>query len=832
MRKITLIVLLSGLSVIAAAQAARTDSLKLLLQTEKEDTTKALIYSQLARAYLYVKPDTALLYAQEGLVLGRKTSYKRAEGRNLVIMANVFALAGNYARALELSLQALKLAEEAKDEIFVSSVQSSLADFYFYSGDMPRSIDYSYKSIASNRKTGRISSMYNDMINLGDTYENIGRLDSALLLTMPAYQYAKENNDLSHLVTSLINLGNIYTKLNKADSAMAFYRASLPYLVEDVNDVALSEANLGIAKLFLQVGKKDSALYFGQTAFAVARDGDFKEAMLDASNFLAGYFKSVRNIDSAYAYQSATIAIKDSLFNQQKANEIQSLSYEETLRQQQQVEEREKAKVQLRQNAMIGGLATLLIIAFLLLRNNRQRRKANEQLQQQKEQLASQKEVLEQSYSNVELLGEIGRKITASLSAETIIGTAYNNVNSLMDASVFGIGIYHEETNAIHFPSTYENGKALPAYSHPVEDENRLGSICFRTNQEIVISDLTTEYSKYLKDLPDPTQGKQSVSLIYLPLKVKENILGVITVQSFEKNAYTDYQLYMLRNISVYAAMALEHAEAFDKLNSTVNDLQRTQKQLIQAEKMASLGELTAGIAHEIQNPLNFVNNFSEINKELLEELHEEIEAGNFSEVKSIAVNIGQNHDKINHHGRRADSIVKGMLEHSRSGTGQSGPTNINALADEYLRLAYHGIRARDKSFNTGMKTNFDDNIGTINVIPQDIGRVLLNLYNNSFYAVNEKINQRIAGYEPMVSVTTEKAGGYVHITVTDNGSGIPKTILDKIFQPFYTTKPTGQGTGLGLSLTYDIVKSHGGEIHVDTMPGEGTSFVIKLPVD
>ena len=264
-------------------------------------------------------------------------------------------------------------------------------------------------------------------------------------------------------------------------------------------------------------------------------------------------------------------------------------------------------------------------------------------------------------------------------------------------------------------------------------------------------------------------------------------------------------------------------------LEKTLSDLKSTQTQLIQSEKMASLGELTAGIAHEIQNPLNFVNNFSEVNQELISEMIEEVEKGNTAEVKAIAKDIKENEEKINHHGKRADAIVKGMLQHSRSSSGVKEPTDINALCDEYLRLSYHGLRAKDKSFNAKFETDFDNSIGNINIISQDIGRVVLNLLTNAFYAVDEKKKSGIENYEPTVSISTKKINDKIEIRVTDNGNGIPQKVLDKIFQPFFTTKPTGQGTGLGLSLSYDIVKAHGGEIKVEAKEGEGTAFTIQL---
>ena len=317
---------------------------------------------------------------------------------------------------------------------------------------------------------------------------------------------------------------------------------------------------------------------------------------------------------------------------------------------------------------------------------------------------------------------------------------------------------------------------------------------------------------------------------------------------------YTTHRFLRARVLKAERERTKEHELAQAReIEKAYNQLKNTQAQLIQSEKMASLGELTAGIAHEIQNPLNFINNFAEVNAELIDELHEGIENNNLDEVKSISKNIKDNEEKIIFHGKRADAIVKGMLQHSRSSSSVKEPTDINALCDEYLRLAYHGLRAKDKTFNATMKTDFDDTIGLVNVIPQDIGRVILNLITNAFYAVSEKakmISQTpypLEGgpaYEPTVSVQTklqlplpggrgleESGGRWVTISIADNGPGIPKSAMDKIFQPFFTTKPTGQGTGLGLSLSYDIVKAHSGDLRVETMEGEGTKFIIQLPI-
>lgn len=272
-----------------------------------------------------------------------------------------------------------------------------------------------------------------------------------------------------------------------------------------------------------------------------------------------------------------------------------------------------------------------------------------------------------------------------------------------------------------------------------------------------------------------------------------------------------------------------------EELQHALEELKATQSQLIQSEKMASLGELTAGIAHEIQNPLNFVNNFSEVNTELVNEVQEEVNnltiAGDKKEnLVELLNDLMQNQQKITYHGKRADAIVKGMLQHSRKSTGKKEPIDINALADEYLRLSYHGLRAKDKSFNADIKTDFDSSIDKINVVPQDIGRVLLNLFNNAFYSVQKKKEEGNGAYQPIVSVSTKKHKGKVEICIKDNGMGIPQQVMDKIFQPFFTTKPTGQGTGLGLSLSYDIIKAHGGELKVETEEEAFAEFIILLP--
>ena len=419
-----------------------------------------------------------------------------------------------------------------------------------------------------------------------------------------------------------------------------------------------------------------------------------------------------------------------------------------------------------------------------------------------------------------------------------------------IDAIRSGLGIFDDESNAIELwvTSVSADGKLffildyINIHVHPVFEniiESRKDQKPFALTK-LEGRALLQYYRMFSTYTGVPNRGENLPAEYYYSFFFSAGTINVVT----NKSLTDEEKDIMLRMANVFGLMytrfldlkrseeqAIMINEEKKILESTLDHLKATQAQLIQSEKMASLGELTAGIAHEIQNPLNFVNNFSEINMDLLFEMNEEIEKGNLEEVKAIAKDVIDNEEKINHHGKRADAIVKGMLQHSRTSSGQKEPTDINALADEYLRLAYHGLRAKDKSFNATTKTDFENNIGKINIVWQDIGRVILNLINNAFYAVDEKKKQNQDGYEPTVSVGTRKNNGKVEISVKDNGNGIPQKVVDKIFQPFFTTKPTGQGTGLGLSLSYDIVKAHGGELKVETKEGEGTEFIIKLLV-
>ncbi|HEY1872700.1 MAG TPA: GAF domain-containing protein, partial [Chitinophagaceae bacterium] len=513
--------------------------------------------------------------------------------------------------------------------------------------------------------------------------------------------------------------------------------------IEDIVGVAWIDGIL--SRAYLKKKMPDSAIYYATLGLEAAKNTGTIEYMRDNTEALANAYAFKKNFEKAYNYNLLFINYRDSMINAEVKNKSAVFQYNYDL-------EKKQAEItalnQQRKNQhkiLIGALIMLLLIivtAILLFSSNRQKQKANWLLQKQKEEiddkaneLSVQKDNLQQSYSNVELLSEIGRKITSSLSVEKIISTVYDNVNSLMDASIFGIGIYNDDLKAIEFPATYEKGKALPFYFNSIYEEDHIAVACFTGSKEIIMDTPGEEYRLQVVDGKIPDTGEKTASIIYLPLKVKDKILGVLTVQSFKKNAYSDYQLFMLRNIAIYTAIALENAEAYAELNHTLVRLKKTQSQLIQSEKMASLGELTAGIAHEIRNPLNFINNFSEVNKELIQELKDEMHKAEAEKDKpledEILNDIVQNLEKIALHGKRAEAIVNGMVLHSRPSTGQKEKTDINALADECLRLSYQSPRAKNKSFHAEFKTDFDNTIGKLNLVPQDIAAVFLNVFNN-----------------------------------------------------------------------------------------------------
>jgi signal transduction histidine kinase len=872
------------------AQSAATDSLRKLLDAHpQQDTVRVNLLNNFALEIRRYDRKQMQAITEQALALSQQLKYQKGEGFALMNTAVVdfdkydysaaysnfekakqifdqlkdeYDLAilynrrgrlymddGKHALSLNDYLEGIKLAEKTGNVRLAIDIKSNVGYLYNILGEYSKAIPYYTEALNQAKQLGYISGMAGSYNAMGKTYKTQGSYPEALHAYQEGLKYDLQNKIPESIAIAYGNIGDVYERMSDFPNAFLNIRKYLSfYHGKEKMDDRISWGEWVIGKAFTHSGQVDSGFYYGNHSLMLANKVGWRLYLKEITLLIAESAAKLKRWDTAYKYEVLSSYYKDSLVGLDIARRTSMLEAGYQLDKKQAEIELQKAENRKERAFLVmvlGGLISVIVLAVILLRNNRQKQKANVILQKQKKEidnkaheLSVQKDELQQSYSNVELLSEVGRKITSSLSVEKIIGTVYDNVNLLMDASVFGIGIYNDEFKRIDFPATYENGRALPFYTNSIYDENRFAALSFLSGKEIVMGDLENDYKNYLQQIPVPKAGQQAVSLIYLPLIGKEKNLGVLTVQSFEKNAYSDYHVFMLRNIAIYAAIALENADSFEKLNHTLNSLKKAQTQLIQAEKMASLGELTAGIAHEIQNPLNFVNNFSEVSIELANELKEELKQSSLSEkekkeIEKIIEDLVQNQEKINSHGKRADTIVKGMLMHSRSSSGQKEPTDINALADEYLRLSYHGLRAKDKTFNAAFKTDFDMDLPKVNVISQDIGRVILNLFTNAFYSVTEKKKQLNGEYEPTVSVATKMNDGKIEVRVRDNGMGIPQKVIDKIYQPFFTTKPGGQGTGLGLSLSYDIVtKGHGGQMNVETKEGEFAEFIIQLPLD
>jgi two-component system, NtrC family, sensor kinase len=686
-------------------------------------------------------------------------------------------------------------------------------------------------------------------------------LDSAISLGQKTLEESRKINFYRGEVDIMMNLLNNYTYKGNFQAARQqlnqLEQILLP--VNDSSDFAILYASQGM--FFGMQSKYDSSIYFYEKAIKIhKRTGKTDRLGLFYANIAIGY-QQQSNFPMALQYQQKALTLYEETGNMESGQAYLLVNMANTYMNMGDYERAESTYLKSAELAIELQLSNVELYVYSNLAS-----------------LYADKEKWQDSYEYAMKAAELGGRLSdegiegASLSKASNALVHTNQVEKAILLSQEAIDLANSSSVPITIHQAYSSmgyalmsqgrwKEAIPFYEkglEPVKDGAiYILSMGRATKQLSECYEKTGAYAKALDLYKMSTAITDSVSRKENIRKATEQTMNF----EFEKKSLAARaiqeakdEVMHTRQVALIIGLALSLvliAGAFiayfgkkkangllisqkKEIENTLLKLKNTQSQLIHSEKMASLGELTAGIAHEIQNPLNFVNNFAEVSTEMMNELDEELAVGTEASLllaKEMTKDIKLNLGKINHHGKRADAIVKGMLQHSRTSTGKKEPTDINALADEYLRLSYHGLRAKDKSFNADFKTDFDPSLPKVNIIPQDIGRVLLNLINNAFYTVNEKRKQGVDGHKPIVSVATLMKDGHILILLKDNGNGIPDEIKNKIFQPFFTTKPTGEGTGLGLSLSYDIVKAHGGDIKVESLLGVGTTFTITLPI-
>lgn len=802
--KILLLVILLHLSIFLSAQ--KIQMLTTELSNAKTDTNRLRVLNEIAE-YFYIGYDYTQCkeYSLQALLLSDKllqsTTIKQNAGLsneikywNAVSRVNYGSaiIFENPSSAMDSVLLSEQIWSKANHKKGLAFVYGRLADLSSLQSNHQKALDYNEKSIkfyTELKDTYHLANIYYQRA-LFQRY--MGYYGDAMENNITALEMAKESKDSSLVVECLLANGFIYMFVKEFSLAIAAQQEAMKVAtaMNDSSYIATIYSDMG--NVHMRDGKLDSALQ------------DFKNCFN-----LRKRLNETLYLSNALLYISH-ILLKQGKIEQALATQFEALQYAKNLK----------------EGTYVLDVYADIAVSTYKLNYLQQSLTYNDTL------LLLSTKYKNSSYSSIALQGIANVNLKQGKRAAAIVALkkaiSITNTDDYRNLKEIYAGLLTAQEKSGNYKEAFHNAMLYKRFCDSVETMEKSTKLVSLTNQ------LEFQNKRALLEV---SQEKE------LALKQSE-----IRQQKLFRNLSIGSLIIVIIFALSYFKRFREKRKLNIQLEQTVTNLKATQKQLIQSEKMASLGELTAGIAHEIQNPLNFVNNFSEVSKELLDEMKQTLEKGYTDDAKEIMQDVVQNLEKIKHHGKRADAIVKGMLQHSRKSEGKKEPTDINALCDEYVRLSYHGLRAKDKSFNAKFETNFDASLPKINIVPQDIGRVILNLINNAFYAASQNHQQKAEGTlnaehkkVPTVWVNTKKQGDKVLISVKDNGRGIPKENLEKIFQPFFTTKPSGSGTGLGLSLSFDIVRAHAGELKVETLSaeaaaqagkdGEETEFIIILPV-
>ena len=868
MKKSILIILIVLVQMTLHAQKKgqpRIDSLLQALQATREDSSRVNLYNLLAADFLQMgKADSALEISSDGLTLSQQIKFTRGEANSYYSLGQACAAKAKTTEALKNYENALKLYEQLKYD-------TRIADAYYAMGMIHQRSNYDEalqlfkKALQAAKQTGDKNLVGKTAYMTAVVYTRKGDYDEAYPYNELAIKFYNESGNETGLANCYVASARINNHRGNFQQSLKDNYAALRLFEKTGNKVGIYNVHTGLGLMYLEQKNYSEALNSYQASKKAAEEQDRKEVLSGAYNNIGNTYLEMGNTEEALKAFTESLKLAEEINDKKGIATAQGnlgIIYNETGKPTEALKSHEKAiklfeEIGAKESISIGYME-IGRVYFNLKKPDESKTWLQKALQAAKE--SEDKDVMSKSYL---LLAQIDTSTGDYTSAFNHYKLYIAYRDSLSNAEVAKNLV--EQRMQYAFSKKEDSLRLEQALiAEQLEKQTLLTK---QQQQELRLKQASLALSQREKDLQMLSFLKTKAEL-QLSNEQKENELAIAEQEKslqqsrLEKQRLQNQQTLLIkekqltaqrtqRNIGLAVVVALFILSFFifrnyrnqrkanarlqeqqAKTEQALKELKSTQAQLIQSEKMASLGVLTAGIAHEIQNPLNFVNNFAGLNDEMLDEMEHDLQSGKLEDAILIAEDIKENNSKITHHGKRAEAIVRSMLEHSRAGNRQKEFIDINNLADEYLRLSYHGLRAKNKNFNVTFTSDFDQSIGKIEVVPQDIGRVLLNLFNNAFYSVNEKKKQLNDSFEPTVSVATQRSGDKVEILIKDNGNGIPQKALDKIYQPFFTTKPPGQGTGLGLSLSYDIIKAHGGELKVETKEGEFAKFIIQLPMN
>ncbi|MBM2813589.1 MAG: hypothetical protein HW421_351 [Ignavibacteria bacterium] len=828
----------------------------------KQETGKKVIFNKIDELNRHAweihitQPKLGLELSNEAKELSEKNNYQEGIAYAIRNMGVSNRYLSNLETALSLSLQALEMFIELGDRSGEAQAYVSIGAIYYYMGDFERGLDYFLKGLYYAEGIGNKEAEtygYNGAGYiygvLGDNKRGLEFLHKALelskeiknddlqasILDSLAVGFLKDNqiekayetyieclnfsmnrNQMRNQGYALSGIGQILVKKNRIEDAKVYFLKSLSIHEEIGYKTGPAATLLHLGKLFLQQNNFEQAKVYLEKSLDVSESIKAMAVIYQAHEALAELFERREDFKSFVEHYKLYHKYKSEFFKVEQENKQKYLAVQQEMD-------------KLKQDAEINRLKNVV-------------------LKEKNDELENKTNDLEQSYNNVSVLSKIGQDITSTLNLDIILNTVYKNVNQLMDASIFGIGIYNPHEQTIDYRLAIENGKRYKPYRRTMEDKNQLPVWCIENKKEVFIKDVVTEFSNYIKEntdkelikkimLEDGTQAIDPFSYIYLPLLVKDEVIGLITVQSFKKDAYTPYQLDILKTLASYTAAALFNAQSYETIQNTLNELKHTQEQLVQAEKLSSLGQLTAGIAHEINNPINFVSSNVEplkidlseiielitryekvIKENKLESIFREVEEFrtefNFEftvkEVEELLKGIDEG-------AKRTSEIVKGLRNFSRLDQNVSKFADLNEGLESTLILLHNSYK-----HNIEITKDYCE-IPEINCFAGQINQVFMNILSNAVQAIDGN---------GKIFIKTWTDGDIVKISIRDTGSGMSEEISKKIFDPFFTTKEVGKGTGLGLSITYGIIEKHKGKIEVFSELGSGTEFIISLPIN